>query len=196
MRASARDTIALATMRMVAERGSAAASLRAIAEAAEVSPALVNHHFGSREALLEHVNGHALEVFARAYTDTPADLSPAELLRRRSDQTRAVMEQHPEVCDFIGQRLAEGGGAASSFLTGFLTAGQQELARLQSAGAVRADADLWWSTLQHFLLIWAPLTFRRTLEGLLGAPLHQPPLLDAWAQANVDLFERGLYRDG
>ena len=183
-------------MRVVAERGIAAASLRAIAETAKVSPALVNHHFGSREALLDHVDREAIEVFAAAYADTPPNLSPPELLRRRGEQTQAVMTEHPEVCDFIGRRLAEGGGAGGLFLAGFLATGERELARLRDAGAVRADADLWWSTLQHFLLIWAPLTFRRTLEELLGAPLHQPPVLDAWAQANVDLFQRGLYRDG
>jgi AcrR family transcriptional regulator len=183
-------------MRVVAGRGSAATSLRAIADAAEVSPALVNHHFGSREALLDHVDREAIEVFARAYADTPPDLSPTELLRRRSEQTQAVMRDDPEVCGFIGQRLVEGGGAGRSFLAGFLAAGEHELGRLRDAGAVRADADLWWATLQHFLLIWAPLTFRRALEDLLGAPLHEPPVLDAWARANVDLFERGLYRDG
>ena len=67
-----------ATVRMLAERGAAGASVRTIAAAAGVSPGLVTHHFGSVgrlvEASYDHVAaqvGEALEHAVEAAGDDP-----------------------------------------------------------------------------------------------------------------------------
>jgi AcrR family transcriptional regulator len=49
-----------AALRMVAERGTDAATIRDIAKAAGVSSGLVRHHFGSKEALREACDRYAL----------------------------------------------------------------------------------------------------------------------------------------
>jgi hypothetical protein len=61
----------------------------------------------------------------------------------------------------------------------------------------REGADPLWATLQHFFLIWAPLSFRTLLEReALGGSLLDEDNLRRWVEANVELFEGGLYRDG
>ena len=46
-----RDTILEVARRLFAERGYDGASVRRIAESAGVDPAMINHHFGSKEQL-------------------------------------------------------------------------------------------------------------------------------------------------
>lgn len=182
-------------MAVVADRGTEAASLRSVAAAAGVSPALVNHHFGTRRGLLDEIDAEAVGVFARAYAGKTHASGPSELLRQRAAQTEAVMREHPEVCAFIGRRLAEPGPGSVEFLRRFVMAGRQEVESLQAAGAIRPDADALWVTLQHFLLIWAPLTFRASFEELLGARLIDRSILERWSGANVMLLREGLYRE-
>ncbi|HEV7933679.1 MAG TPA: TetR family transcriptional regulator [Actinomadura sp.] len=66
-RARIRDT----ALRQFAELGVKGATIRGIAEAAGVSPGLVQHHFGSKEALHEACDTYAMEVIRRT-SETPA----------------------------------------------------------------------------------------------------------------------------
>ena len=50
-------------LRLFAERGPDAASVRQIAAAAGVSPGLVSHHFGSKDGLRDAVDAHVLAMF-------------------------------------------------------------------------------------------------------------------------------------
>ncbi len=73
--------------------------------------------------------------------------------------------------------------------------GRAEIDALAEKGALREDADLLWATLQHFFLIWAPLSFTHLLEQeALGGSLLDEAILDRWVTANVELFKEGLYR--
>ena len=49
-------------MALFAERGVDAVSVRDVASAAGVSPGLVVHHFGTKQALREAVDDHVTEV--------------------------------------------------------------------------------------------------------------------------------------
>ncbi len=64
-RASIRDT----ALRLFAERGHDAVTVRAIASAAGVSPGLVLHHFGSKAGLRVAVDAHAAESFDAIFVE-------------------------------------------------------------------------------------------------------------------------------
>jgi hypothetical protein len=72
--------------------------------------------------------------------------------------------------------------------------GRTEIDALAEKGALREDADRFWATLQHFFLIWAPLSFMPLLEEALGGSLLDEAILDRWVTANVELLKEGLYR--
>jgi AcrR family transcriptional regulator len=65
---TARARIRDAALLQFAERGVKGATIRGIAQAAGVSPGLVQHHFGSKEALRESCDTYAVEVI-RAIND-------------------------------------------------------------------------------------------------------------------------------
>src|SRR5689334_24453919 len=65
-----------AALRLFAERGHDAVTVRQIAAAAGVSPALVVHHFGSKEGLREAVDQHVLGLFEALIGEMTADSAP------------------------------------------------------------------------------------------------------------------------
>lgn len=192
----ARETILREAMRRFGSHGIASTSLREVARAAEVSPALVVHHFGSKRGLVAAVDEAAVGEFAQAYADgDPAEGS--ELLRRRAEQTAAVMRGNPDVCAYLGRALIEGTPGSSGLFRLMIEGGRREVDGLAARGALREDADRLWATLQHFFLIWAPLSFRSLLEReALDGSLLDEGNLERWVEANVELLEGGLYRDG
>jgi hypothetical protein len=73
--------------------------------------------------------------------------------------------------------------------------GRAEVGLLAERGALREDTDLLWATLQHFFLIWAPLSFMAVLDReVLDGSLLDEPNLRRWVEANVRLLGEGIYR--
>jgi AcrR family transcriptional regulator len=171
---SARESIIRAAFRTFGEGGIESTSLREVARAAGVSPALIAREFGDAYRNEELGNG-------------------ADLLRERASQTARVMAELPEVCAYLGRALVERTAGASALFRLMVEAGQVEIDSLAYAGALRSDADRQWATLQHFFLIWAPLSFMPLLKEVLGDELLSPSQLDRWTDANVKLLEKGLY---
>lgn len=191
--ASGRDSIVEAALRLFGERGIDATSLREVAKAAGVSPALVVHHFGSKEGLVRAVDEVALLEFGAAYEAGGAD-DGTDLLRQRAEQTARVMRRRPDVCAYLGRALAEGTPGSASLFRLMIEGGRAEIDTLTAKGALRQGADPLWATLQHFFLIWAPLSFMPLLEQVLDGSLLEGENLDRWVTANVELLKGGLYR--
>jgi TetR/AcrR family transcriptional regulator, regulator of cefoperazone and chloramphenicol sensitivity len=204
-----REAIIGAAFRVFGEGGIESTSLRQVARAAGVSPALVVHHFGGKEGLVAATDAAAVAQFAGAYRgaggargagsdDGPRSAGSngggGDLLRARAAETARVMAEAPEVCAYLGRALVEGTAGSAALFRLMIESGREEIDALAEAGALRPDADRTWATLQHFFLIWAPLSFMPLLEGVLGAELLAPSQLDRWVEANVELLEKGLYR--
>jgi AcrR family transcriptional regulator len=195
---SARGAIVRAAFRVFGEAGIESTSLREVARAAGVSPALVVHHFGGKEGLVAAVDEAALREFGAAYRAGREGNGGAgeDLLRARAAQTARVMAEMPEVCRYLGRALVEGTAGSASLFRMMVGAGRGEIDSLAEEGALRPDADRRWATLQHFFLIWAPLSFLPLLREELGEDLLSPDQLDRWVDANVKLLEGGLYKGG
>jgi AcrR family transcriptional regulator len=191
--ADAADSIILTALRVFGERGIGATSLREVARAAEVSPALIVHHFGGKEGLIAAVDEAALLEFGAAYAGEEAT-SGRGLLHQRAAETARVMRERPDVCSYLGRALVEATPGSAGLFQVMLEGGRQEVDLLTEKGALRGDLDPVWATLQHFFLIWAPLSFLPLLEQALGEPLLSDASLDRWVAANVELLEQGLYR--
>jgi AcrR family transcriptional regulator len=192
--AGAGNSIVQAALRLFGERGIAATSLREVAKAANVSPALVVHHFDGKEGLVAAVDEAALLEFAVAYESADPTLGAEDLLRQRATQTARVMRERPDVCAYIGRGLVEGTPGSANLFRLAIEGGRAEIASLVERGALRKDTDLLWATLQHFFLIWAPLSFMPLLDQVLDGELLKEENLDRWVKANIELFRDGLYR--
>jgi TetR/AcrR family transcriptional regulator, regulator of cefoperazone and chloramphenicol sensitivity len=188
------NSIVRAAIRLFGEHGIDATSLREVAKAAGVSPALVVHHFGGKEGLVAAVDEAALKEFGIAY-NSGETTEGSDLLRQRAEQTARAMRGHPEACAYLGRALVERTPGSARLFRLMIRGGHAEIDALAEKGALREDADRLWATLQHFFLIWAPLSFMPLLEQeALGGSLLDEAILDRWVAANVQLLEEGLYR--
>ncbi len=188
-----RESIVRSGLRLFGETGIEATSLREVAKAAGVSPALVVHHFGGKQGLVAAVDEAAVREFGDAYAAGEGE-PDTDLLRQRAQQTAHVMRERPDVCAYLGRAMLERTAGSSEVLRLMMQAGRREIDSLAESGALRPDADRLWATLQHFFLIWAPLSYMPLLEETLGCPLLDREQLDRWVEANVELLKGGLYR--
>jgi AcrR family transcriptional regulator len=102
--ASPRERIREAAMELFAERGRRGPTLKAVAERADVSPGLVQHHFKTKQRMLAEVQGWVLERLA----DLGADLRPGEanlgLDAARFDE---FLVANPVVAAYLRRRLLD-----------------------------------------------------------------------------------------
>jgi TetR/AcrR family transcriptional regulator, regulator of cefoperazone and chloramphenicol sensitivity len=195
MRSAATDLTAPARIRetalaLFARRGVAATSLRAVAREASVSPALVVHHFASKEGLCEAVDEAVVGRFVERLRSVP--LGGPDLLRRRAEALADLIRAEPVLCDYLARALAEGTDTSADLFHRLFAAARADDA-LVAAGAIRGDTDADWRALQQLILVVGPLMLRPLVERELGSSLYDAETVARWMRANVDLLERGIY---
>jgi AcrR family transcriptional regulator len=96
-------------MRLFAERGYEATSTRAVAVAAGVSPALVTHHFGSKEGLRAAVEQEVLSAFDDALSRLDSHIEPGELLSALGGLSARLFGADPIRRAYLRRTLLEQG---------------------------------------------------------------------------------------
>jgi len=190
---SSKGLIIRTAFHVFGKSGIESTSLREVAREAGVSPALVIHHFDSKQGLVAALDEAVVGEFAEAYAAADAIEGTHDLVRRRGEQTVRVMGERPDVCAYVGRAMVEGTAGSYGLFRNMIRGGRAEIDSLAESGVLRPDADRLWATLQHFFLIWAPLSFMPMLKEALGGDLLDPDQLDRWLDANVELLAQGLY---
>jgi AcrR family transcriptional regulator len=185
-----------AAMARFARHGVAGASLRAVAEDAGVSPALVIHHFGSKEGLRRACDQHAAAVIREGKREAVAGAAPDPLaaLRGRQPQVlsvtaylaRTLIDGSDEVNGLVDEIVAD----AASYSEEYIRAGI-----MKPSDDVRARAVV--------LAVWSlgALVLSRHLERLLGADIMgegddaMPYLLPATEILAKGALAESLYDD-
>jgi TetR/AcrR family transcriptional regulator, regulator of cefoperazone and chloramphenicol sensitivity len=187
---TARAQIRETALGLFARQGVASTSLRAVAREAGVSPALVVHHFGSKQGLCEAVDEAVVGRFVERLRSVPLD--GPDLLRRRGEALAGLIRGEPVLCDYLARALAEGTETSADLFHRLFAAARADDA-LVAAGAIRADTDPDWRALQQLVLVVGPLILRPLVERELGASLYAPESVTRWMAANLDLLDRGIY---
>jgi TetR/AcrR family transcriptional regulator, regulator of cefoperazone and chloramphenicol sensitivity len=190
---TAKARIRDSAMRLLGSRGVAATSLRSVAKVAGVSPALVIHHFGSKDGLLKAVDEAVVERIELALSEVPLEGPGGDLLEARGVAVAALLERESALFDYLGRALSEDTEASAALFHRLFGSARRD-GKLVKAGAIRAEADPFWRAMHQLVLIVGPLMLRRLIERELGAPLLEEPQLRRWIGANRDLLRNGLYR--
>jgi TetR/AcrR family transcriptional regulator len=174
-REAVRAALLRAARELFAKRDFTAASVRSIARAARVNPAMIHYHFGDKDglyrAMLQESIGPVLQK-VQELVDPGSRQSEASI----HDALEAVMTmlaREPWVARLIVREvLAEGGAFREQFIREFAAKGggriPQLLARERASGRVRRDLDPVLGALSFMSLALFPFLALPVAEKIFG----------------------------
>jgi AcrR family transcriptional regulator len=188
----ARERILDAAIARFAAHGVAGTSLKVIAEQAEVSQALIVHHFGSKDGLRDACDTHVLGVIRDQMRIAAAEGRDLDVLAafRRRQQAQA------HALPYLARALSEGGPAAVALV--------DELAEETLRSMEQGVADGTYVATVHpreralVLLIWSlgAVTLHEHVQRLLSADLAgEPADLLPYLRGATELLTDGLFND-
>ncbi|MDR2252672.1 MAG: TetR family transcriptional regulator [Bifidobacteriaceae bacterium] len=169
-------------------------SVRRVAAAAEVSPALVIHHFGSKDGLKDVCDqriGQLMEGIKAATMAAPPDAAEANLLYQL-----AHADSYGYLLGYLLHAVSAGGAAASRFVGTMVEASERLLRRGVAAGAIRPSRDpaalaryLTYSGIGA-LIVWQAAQAPHQRQA---APQRVSDFLDALTLPTLELCTNGLF---
>jgi TetR/AcrR family transcriptional regulator, regulator of cefoperazone and chloramphenicol sensitivity len=190
---TAAATIREAAMRLFAERGAADVTLREIASAAGVSPSLIIHHYTSKAALKEAVDGRVTQLVERLISEL-VDVSHGD----GSSSTLAEVfaerfEREPVLLLYMRRLLVDGGPPAESLVRRLFEATVNGLAELEDLGLVRPCDDA--ALRAAFLLAndLAVVLLRDQLLAVAGVDPLTRAGMEKWTPVVLDVYSRGVF---
>jgi TetR/AcrR family transcriptional regulator, regulator of cefoperazone and chloramphenicol sensitivity len=187
---TARARIRDAAIELFGRDGFERTTVRAVARAAEVSPALVVHHFGSKEGLRADCDEHLLRRIREGKTEALTGESPPSL-----ESYLATVEDSGPLLRYLARTLQEAGPAAGHIFTGLVEDTVDYLAASEATGVVRPTQDararatalVSWG-LSHLLL--GPL-----IAQSFGEEYDEPAALARVAGPALEIYTDGLFTD-
>jgi AcrR family transcriptional regulator len=187
-------------MRLTADRGWDAVSIRDIAAAAQVSSSLVVHHYGTKARLREAVDRRVVE----ALTELLDQLSLAESTHEDGSDNGDILALSMAaafqrrfgdgvVLDYLRRLLVDGGPAASELFDALFSATERLLGAMEDAGAVTPSADR--AARAAFLLVndLAVVLLRSEVKRVLGVDPFSRSGLERWGRAVMDVYLHGAF---
>jgi TetR/AcrR family transcriptional regulator, regulator of cefoperazone and chloramphenicol sensitivity len=197
---TARAIIRDEALRLFAQHGPDAVSVRQIAAAAGVSAALVVHHFGSKEGLRDVVDQHVLDTFDEMLSVMTGEQAPDLYDPAATGSLVEAMLRHlpPDspIPAYLRRMLLSDSAAGKELFAKLFSVGQGMLATLSEAGMATPGADP--AVRAAFLMAndLAVLLLRDRLTEVLGVdPLSQEGMA-RWAAEVLAVYAAGLLPGG
>lgn len=183
-------------LRLFGAHGPSAVTVRDIAAAAGVSPALVLRHYGSKAGLRDAVDEHVATVFGLVLKQVtePAggeSLDPASV-PSLAEAVHRYLPDDSAIPAYLARMLLAGGPAGSALFRRMHAASREALTRTAQVGAAEAGADL--DVRAAFLLIndLAMLMLRPRLHEVLGVDPLSVAGMRRWEAEVLTIYQSGL----
>ncbi len=193
---TARARIRDEALRLFAERGADAVTVRDIAAAAAVSPALVVRHYTSKDGLRSAVDDYVARAFEvlLAQIVEPAGGAPLDpnALPSLAELVAAQLPAGSPIPAYLGRLLLTGGPVGSALFARLHAAAHDALTALVRTGAATPGADP--AVRAAFLLVndLAVVIFRDRLHEVLGTDPLSDAGLRQWGAEVLAIYGGGL----
>ena len=180
-------------LRLFAERGPDAVTVRQIAAAAGVSPGLVIHHFGSKDGLREAVDAHVLAMFGGML----AELTTSELYEpgAAGSLAEAVVKHLPPgspVPAYLRRLLLAGADSGRELFRRLYQGSRAALDAMAQAGLAARGAD---PEVRAAILMsndLAVLLLREHLADVVGTDPLSAAGMARWGREMLAIYAAGL----
>jgi len=191
---TAETKIRRVALALFAEYGYDATSVRAIANAAGVSPGLVIHHFGSKAGLRDAVNAEVVDTITSFIDEiVPEGGTVDEAFEAPEAAFRELFTSRPELGAYIRRLFFDGDPAGLYILRQFMQATRTISDAFEKRGWMRIAPDPEMRDLQLLIIEMGPVLF----YPLLAAYFEQPPLTEEvhrrWVASEFDMLINGLF---
>ncbi|WP_080046818.1 TetR/AcrR family transcriptional regulator [[Actinomadura] parvosata] len=183
---TARARIRNAALELFGAEGVGRVSLRAVAQRAGVSHALVLHHFGTKEGLRQACDDYVISLVR----DAPdADLGDTAGLA-------AMLEAGTAVRRYLGRAFLDGSPQAAALFDELVAATGRWLEQGVREGWVQPSDDPPARAAMYVTYLLAPLAFGEHLARSQGVPdVHDLRTLLRFSRAGIEIFTRGVFAD-
>lgn len=191
-----RQQLLAAARGLFAKQGYDAVSIRAVAEAAQVNPAMIHYYFGSKQGLYEAMLASTFAPLIERLTAVLASADDASALRNFFTLYMRTLGANPWMPPLILREVvAEGGRLRGWFIQQFASKGGGLLTRLiqreQEAGRIRADADATLTALSMVSLAVFPFVAMPVTREVFGMRVKDD-YLDRLISHTERVFLRGV----
>lgn len=182
-----------AAMRLFAERGVAAVSVRDIAKAAGVSSSLVIHHYKSKDGLKAAVDERAAAALVKVFGG-PVDAGPPEAAAASlATRFAANVDAEPVLSAYVRRLLVDGGPVGEALFRTLFDAAVQAMDALEKAGVVRPADDGPARAALLMVSDLAVIILREQLTGVLGVDPLSAEGVARWTKTGMALYGPGLF---
>jgi TetR/AcrR family transcriptional regulator, regulator of cefoperazone and chloramphenicol sensitivity len=191
---TARAVIRDEALRLFAQHGPEAVSLRRVAAAAGVSPGLVVHHFGSRAGLREAVDAHVAGLFDDLFSAmATADWQEAHVGASFAEAVIRALPADSPVPAYLRRLLLSADPAGRALFARWYALTEQALQQMSDAGVLRPAADP--PVRAAFLMTndLAVLLLREQIAAVLGVDPLSPAGVPRWAEVVIDVYRDGIF---
>lgn len=186
-----RARIRNSAIEVIGTHGFERASMRMIAQAAEVSPALIVHHFGDKNGLRTVCNAHVSAMF----TDEQEGADGTSRTIETIQAALADLDQYGPALAYLAQMLSGDSGAADELFDDILHGTLHTIREQEASGVIHPQRDLESTALLLTLFGLAPVILRRQFARALGEDELTPAGIARITIPMLELFTQGFYRD-
>jgi AcrR family transcriptional regulator len=179
-------------LRLFAEKGFAATSVREIAKEAGVSVGQLQRHYPAKADVRRAVDAYATQIFRTAYEAMPNATTQELIFQEFGDRVTATVRDHATVVSYVVRSVSSGDEAGTALVDGIVRIALEQIDGLARRGLVRADLDKEWAALSLVVLSLSTIMFRTSVEHLLGRPFLDEDMLTRWNAASTRLFQEGI----
>ena len=184
-----REQLLKLAVEMFAEKGFTGTSLRSIAKRAGVSPALLIHHFDTKEALIK-------EAISETLGSWVAGEKAAMMLDDESRQLQnwqAIMEKGSTPLNFFRQVLLAGGDYAQRLFDAAVSESEILLDQMKLAGRLRDISDKETTALIMTVSGLGSVLLMTHIEKTMGGSISSDHVASRLMNSNNEMLRDGIF---
>lgn len=190
---TAKARIREAALELFGRDGVGGTSMRSIAARAGVSPSLVVHHYGSKEALHRAVDEAVVEAFGTALGSVDLDAPVDEIGRQLEASISGLIGGDEHVRRYLARGLVDGDDASHGLVSSLLDLIDEGLRHLDAGGHLSPGLDPTWRTYTVASVILGPIFLAGLIEARTSLDAFAPEVVRARSACSTAILREGLF---